>query len=244
MKRLSFLTLLGTILCSSVAVPVAAAQKPTFFSNVTIFNGSDSITRSNVLASEGIIIVSAIDAAKRIDKLSVAHVSTASAAEQAVDADIDGLVHLFCESKIEPSLLEKLKQKGVFVVPTAAVISNAAKRNTTKTIIEDDSINALHEAGVPVLAGSDAPNPGTIHGASIHHELRLLVEAGLTPTEAIAAATLIPARYFGLNDRGQIAVGKRADLLLVDGDPTLDIRALSKLAGVWKHGYAVERTPE
>jgi imidazolonepropionase-like amidohydrolase len=104
-----------------------------------------------------------------------------------------------------------------------------------------DSVRRLHAAGVDILAGSDAPNPGTAHGASVHHELDLLVRAGLTPAEALAAATSVPARRFGIADRGRIAEGLRADLVLVDGDPLQDIAATRAIAAVWKNGHRVER---
>jgi cytosine/adenosine deaminase-related metal-dependent hydrolase len=68
----------------------------------------------------------------------------------------------------------------------------------------------LAAAGVPVLAGTDTPNPGTVHGASLHRELELLVGAGLTPQLALQAATSVPARVFGLIDRGVIEPGRRA----------------------------------
>lgn len=103
------------------------------------------------------------------------------------------------------------------------------------------SVRALHEGGVQILAGSDAPNPGTAHGASLHHELELLVRAGLTPIEALRAATSAPAQRFGLADRGRIAPGQRADLLLVAGDPSLDIRATRAIERIWKNGSPVER---
>jgi len=103
------------------------------------------------------------------------------------------------------------------------------------------SVGLLHAAGVTLLAGTDAPNPGTAHGISLHHELALLVSAGLSPLEALTAATSTPARVFGLSDRGRIAPGLRADLLLVDGDPTRDITATRRIAAVWKGGIAVER---
>ena len=60
---------------------------------------------------------------------------------------------------------------------------------------------------MPILAGTDAINPGTAHGASIHRELELLVAAGLSPSEALAAATSVPAAIFGLSGRGRIAPG-------------------------------------
>ncbi len=103
------------------------------------------------------------------------------------------------------------------------------------------SVRMLHAAGVPILAGTDAGNPGTTHGASLHEELALLVQAGLTPAQALAAATSVPARAFGLVDRGRIALGLRADLVLVNGDPTRDILATRRIAGIWKNGFAVER---
>lgn len=104
-----------------------------------------------------------------------------------------------------------------------------------------DSVRKLHAAGVDILAGSDAPNPGTAHGASLHHELALLVRAGLTPAQALAAATSVPARRFGIADRGRIAAGLRADLVLVEGDPLADIAATRAVHTVWKNGHRVER---
>src|SRR5690554_5170697 len=103
------------------------------------------------------------------------------------------------------------------------------------------SVAALHAAGVDILAGTDAGNPGTAHGASMHGELALLVRAGLSPAAALAAATSMPARRFGLDDRGRIAPGLRADLLLVEGDPTADIEATRAIVGIWKNGHAVAR---
>lgn len=101
------------------------------------------------------------------------------------------------------------------------------------------AVRALHAAGVPVLAGTDAVF--ALHGSGLHRELELLVEAGLRPHEALTAATAAPAGVFGLTDRGRIAPGLRADLLLVEDDPLQDIRATRSIVGVWKRGTAVER---
>jgi imidazolonepropionase-like amidohydrolase len=103
------------------------------------------------------------------------------------------------------------------------------------------AVRALHAANVPLLAGTDAPNPGTAHGVSIHRELELLVQAGLTPTDALRSATSIPAKTFGLNDRGRIAPGLRADLVLVKGDPTQDVLATRDIVSIWKTGAEVDR---
>ena len=103
------------------------------------------------------------------------------------------------------------------------------------------AIRQLKAAGVPILAGTDTPNPGTAAGVSLHGELKALVDAGLTPTEALTAATAAPAKAFHLDDRGRIAPGKRAELLLVNGDPTEHITATRDIAGIWKQGVAVDR---
>jgi imidazolonepropionase-like amidohydrolase len=94
----------------------------------------------------------------------------------------------------------------------------------------------LHDAGVAVLAGTDAPSPGDWNGASMHGELELLVAAGFTPLDALAAATSVPAATFHLDDRGRIAPGFRADLVLVRGNPTTDITATRDIVSVWKGG--------
>jgi imidazolonepropionase-like amidohydrolase len=103
------------------------------------------------------------------------------------------------------------------------------------------AVKQLLAAGVPILAGTDSPNPGTAHGISMHGELELLVEAGLTPIQALAAATSVPAATFHLADRGRIAPGLRADLLLVEGNPEADIRQTRAIVKVWKLGVAADR---
>ncbi|MEX2470012.1 MAG: amidohydrolase family protein [Pseudohongiellaceae bacterium] len=98
----------------------------------------------------------------------------------------------------------------------------------------------MHEAAVPIGAGTDTPINLSIPGYSLHAELAMLVRAGLSPLEAIAAATLEPARYFGLEETmGSIEVGKVADLLLLDADPLADIDNTKRLVGVFSKGRRV-----
>lgn len=104
-----------------------------------------------------------------------------------------------------------------------------------------ERLSLFVEAGVPILAGTDAPNPGTGYGVSLHRELELLVRAGLTPSAALRAATADAADAFRLDDRGRIAPGKRADLVLVEGDPTRDITASRAIFAIWKGGVRHER---
>jgi len=118
----------------------------------------------------------------------------------------------------------------------------SAKQPPVSYAAAEASVRQLQANGVPILAGSDAPNPGTAHGAALHRELELLVGAGLTPVQALSAATSAPARAFRIADRGRIAKGLRADLLLVNGDPTRDIMATRDIAGIWKGGVAIDRS--
>lgn len=107
--------------------------------------------------------------------------------------------------------------------------------------VANETLRRLKAAGVPILAGTDSSNPGTAHGVGLLRELELLVKAGLTPAEALAAATSVPARAFRIADRGRIAKGLRADLVLVAGDPTTDITATRAIEGVWKGGVRADR---
>jgi imidazolonepropionase-like amidohydrolase len=104
-----------------------------------------------------------------------------------------------------------------------------------------DNVRRLDDAGVTLLAGTDAPNPGTVFGASLHRELELLVLCGISPAQALAGATAEPARVFGLADRGRIAAGLRADLVLVSGDPLTDITATRAIKRIWRGGIACDR---
>ncbi len=97
---------------------------------------------------------------------------------------------------------------------------------------------AAHRAGVKILVGTDY----IVAGADVHRELEQLVRAGLTPAAALHAATLAPAEYFGLQgQQGSVAVGKTADLLLLDANPLADIRNTQRLAAVLFNGNLYDR---
>lgn len=80
-----------------------------------------------------------------------------------------------------------------------------------------------------------------MYGVSLHGELRYLVEAGLSPIEALRSATSIPADKFGLRDRGYVKAGLRADLLLVNGNPTEEINDAIAVEAVWRNGKLLDR---
>lgn len=208
--------------------------------------------------------------AHRFGKMAVAHAMTIKAFERAINAGIDGLMHIFIDKPYTKEIIDIIVNSGVFVCPTivagASTIgdSNSAEfskdervrsklneewidglnkhiatypQGKTQYLLE--TVKALHDAGVDILAGDDAATAdlgGMAPGASFHHELQMLVKAGLTPLEALRAATSVPARRFGLLDRGRIVNGARADLLLVDGDPTSNISDTLSVHSVWRQG--------
>lgn len=96
-------------------------------------------------------------------------------------------------------------------------------------------IHALHDAGAGLLLGSDAPQVFNVPGFSVHHELAYLVDAGLTPYAALATGTTAVAEFLGTN-RGSVAVGREADLVLLDADPLEDIRNTRRVHGVMLRG--------
>ena len=120
-------------------------------------------------------------------------------------------------------------------------LENAVTRANLRCDAPPQAVRQLAAAGVPLLAGTDAPAPGLTYGASLHRELEHLVNAGLTPAAALAAATSASAKAFRLSDRGRVTPGMRADLLLVDGDPTKQIRDTRNIVAVWKRGVRVAR---
>jgi imidazolonepropionase-like amidohydrolase len=127
--------------------------------------------------------------------------------------------------KVAPELKEALETMGA--APAKAAQSAATFRAMVATV------RVLHQAGVPIVAGTDQ----TVPGFSLDREIELYVQAGFTPMEAIQAATLVPARAMGMEkDSGTIEVGKRADVILVDGNPLENISDIRKVSSVFAAG--------
>ena len=102
-------------------------------------------------------------------------------------------------------------------------------------------IKALHDGGVPVLLGSDAPQMFNVPGFSIHRELASMVAAGLTPSEALATGTTAPAAFLGASGWGAIEVGRDADLVLLNANPLQDIANTQRIEGVMVRGRWLDR---
>ncbi|MFO7305738.1 MAG: amidohydrolase family protein [Gammaproteobacteria bacterium] len=98
-------------------------------------------------------------------------------------------------------------------------------------------LKALHDAGAPIALGSDAPQYFNVPGFSIHREMQMMVEAGLTPYQVLETGTAAPARYFGAPEEfGTIAKGRRADLILLQANPLENIANVRKRVGVMIRG--------
>ncbi|HYL09892.1 MAG TPA: amidohydrolase family protein [Candidatus Acidoferrales bacterium] len=107
---------------------------------------------------------------------------------------------------------------------------------------DEQMVGLMFRVGVPLLAGTDAMNPYCMPGFSLHDELALLVESGLTPLAALQAATLRPAEFLGRTaELGSVARGKRADLVLLSADPLADIHNTTQIQSVWLRGKYFDR---
>jgi imidazolonepropionase-like amidohydrolase len=101
----------------------------------------------------------------------------------------------------------------------------------------------MQTSGVRILAGTDSAAPYVIPGFALHRELELLVQAGLSPMQALQGATKNPAEFLGKSKtQGTVEVGKTADLLLLDGNPLEDIRNTRQIHALILHGHLLDRT--
>ena len=126
-----------------------------------------------------------------------------------------------------PAQVRRAMLSGALEVPSDKA---AAYREAFPAMLQ--LLKAVYDAGVTIIPGTDA-----LSGYTLHHELELYAKSGIPPAEVLRMATLTPALVMGVNkDRGMIAAGKLADLILVDADPTKDIRDLRKITKVIKGG--------
>ncbi len=135
---------------------------------------------------------------------------------------------------------EKLLRTRYAALPCSEQEWLALSRGRDKSLAKVVAI--FNEEGSPLLLGTDAPNPFVVHGCAIHQELENLVEAGLSPYEALRCGTVEAARFLGeSNVSGTVAVGKRADLLLLRENPFADVGSMRKLDAVFVNGLYLTR---
>jgi hypothetical protein len=173
--------------------------------------------------------------------------------KSAARAGVDVIAHSVQDGPVDQELIELMRTHGTAYAPSLAVYLPERVDGSGRTGAKPDvlrqreqnfanalhNVKTLHDAGIPVVVGTDAGMTGTPHGVSTLRELELLVDAGLTPAEALLAGTARSARALGVADRGTIEVGKRADLLLVKGQPWQRISDIRNTEQVYVAGRQV-----
>ena len=195
-----------------------------------------------------------VDEAHKNDLKVFTHTVSVDRGEVAGRAKVDVITHSLQDRRLDAEAVEIIKAGGTSDTPTLAVYEpvkpgqpprDPEENPTVKQAFKkfDDALHnakTLHDAGVTIALGTDAGMPGTPHGVSTLHEMELMVRAGLTPTEALIAGTAKSAKVINqLADRGTIEVGKRADLVLIKGEPWKTISDVRKTDRVFIDGKLV-----
>lgn len=190
-----------------------------------------------------------VDAAKAAGLQTISHCVWQGAYEMVMAAGVDMVTHCPLGEVLDESVVVKMQQQKIPAIPTLVMMQASCDKGgeglsayTKEYANAKANVALMYKRKVDILAGTDANHiPGTPaqldHGSSLHTELQLLVDAGLSPVDALRAATVLPAQKFQcISDRGVIQPGKKADLVLVDGDPTKDITATKNIRMVWCDG--------
>jgi imidazolonepropionase-like amidohydrolase len=177
----------------------------------------------------------------------VAHWGTLQDLQDLLAAGVDGLEHLEARGGLESwpeDVLQSLVDRKVSITPTLAVVEAATLRPRSPLpphVMQKpkERVGEFHNAGGRVVVGSDAGMPGVLAGRGVHRELELLVASGLTPREALRAATSEAAKVLR-NDRiGAILPGRAADLVVINGNPLQQIQAARNVMMVFRDGRIV-----
>lgn len=204
----------------------------------------------NTSMDEG-TLTALVDEAHRNNIKVLTHTVTVERGQIAARAKVDIIAHSLQDREIDQQTIDLIKASGTAYAPTLAVYDpnkgegaattpEAKKRSEIKFGYALHNTKALHDAGVVVALGTDAGMTGTPHGVSTLREMELLVQAGLTPSEALIVGTANSAKVLGeLDDRGTIEKGKRADLVLVAGAPWVNIADVRKTDRVFVDGKLV-----
>ena len=230
---------------------VDSPDKAERFVEVQVADGVDYIKIIADLPGPTQDVLDALVAAAHARGLKViAHAALYEAVRMSLAAGADIITHAPLDRALDDATAETMLAQGTVFIPTLTMMKGVAANLTAAGVPgvsyahAHESTRAMHAAGVPVLAGTDAyigsfTRASPPYGESMHDELALLVDAGLSTAEALRAATSTAAHAFSLDDRGAITPGLRADLVLVDGDPLTDIAAARRVLRVWCGGIEV-----
>jgi imidazolonepropionase-like amidohydrolase len=195
-----------------------------------------------------------VDEAHNCGRHTASHAQGEQGIANSLNAGVDTIEHgIF----LTPKLIEQMLKQGATLVPTLTPMRRTLQADDTADLpdyaIEKmrrmsvpwlDSFSKAMDAGVPIIAGTDAGTPGNPHG-SVAVEVKFMVEAGMSTVQALSSATCTAAKVIGMGDKlGSISPGYFADLIFVRGDPLKDIRALDNLCGVMKDGEMIWFDPK
>lgn len=211
-----------------------------------------------------------------------AHVFYLADAKALAAAGVDAFAHSIRDQPVDAELIEAMKARGIFYVPTFTVDDSAFIFADDPSLTQDaffaaavppgllkqlrspeykqkiasdpnvpkiraalanglHNLKALHDAGCRIAFGTDSgAQPVRIPGWAEHHELEMMIRAGLSPMEALVAATRGSAAMLNLSDRGTLEAGKRADLVVLAADPLENIRNTRQLVAIWHGGKEVK----
>ena len=169
------------------------------------------------------------------------HTGSPKETMDAIKAGADSIEHGILpggdSTEFEDDLVKMMLDKGTFFVPTLAIAWAYKEAYPAVFSGLKQTVKTLHSAGVNIAAGTDSGTPGVVIGKGLHKELELMVEAGISPMEAITAGTRNAADNLGkANELGTIESGKLADIIAVSGDPLKDIRDTREIRLVIKDG--------
>lgn len=188
----------------------------------------------------------------KFGKKVIAHTTTIESMRQCLKFGLDVMTHMPMNAEMPDEIVKEVKNQGITLIPTIAMMERSAavvkKKFPQAPVSREISINNLRKflnAGVKVIAGSDStekdPDPPSEvpYGISLLNELQYQHEAGMSNLDCLISATSGPADFFGINDIGVIEDGRRADFLVVDGDPLRNLKDIYKISSVWLKGRKV-----
>lgn len=193
-------------------------------------------------------VAEVIKEAHKANLKAVVHVSRLEDGIEVLENNADALVHIWWDKPINKATLENLvKNKDFFIIPTLLTTLKAFEsmgEDSADYLSKEEllgEIKKLHEAKVPILAGTDPPNLNINYGTDLYEELFLFKEAGLSNIDILKTATINVAKAFNLKEMGYVKKNYIADLLLINGDPTENIEDIKNIEMIWKAGKVVER---
>ncbi|HYG50337.1 MAG TPA: amidohydrolase family protein, partial [Flavobacteriales bacterium] len=221
---------------------------PRTFVERRVINGADYIkilcerhmpANINYTQTRGVI-----ETAHALEKLCVAHISHFDDAAMLTLQHVDGFVHIWENGTATEKQLGIMKKRGIFIVPTLNVLMSkmvyldsvsGGKRGHDFTPLYTETKKAW-KAGIPVLAGTDAPNFNFNYGDALYWEMQSLYDAGIPAMEVLKAATVNVSHYFKLRHYHGLKPRSEASFILVEGNPVEDISAMRNRKEVWKKG--------